>query len=92
MLPQNALTLVCFGVTDVLTSHPFNNVTENIFGKIGANLHLRPDHPLCILKEAIHSYLDSLHEWQKFEDLRPVVTTRAVSIKFSSQQQQHDKC
>lgn len=56
-------------------------MTENIFQKIGANLHLRPDHPLCILKEAIYAYFDRLQPdlWRKFDDLRPVVSTKAVS-------------
>lgn len=65
---------------DVLTSHPFNNVTENIFQKLGANLHLRPDHPLCILKETIYNYLDGAQPdlWRKFDDLRPVVSAKAV--------------
>ena len=64
----------------MLTNHPFNNVTENIFQKLGANLHLRPDHPLSILKEAIYAYFDSKQPdlWRKFDDLRPVVTTKAV--------------
>ncbi|KAK9785254.1 hypothetical protein WJX73_001244 [Symbiochloris irregularis] len=64
---------------EVLTSDPYNNVTENIFSKIGANLHLRPDHPLCILKEAIYTYFDDVQPglWRKFDDLKPVVTTKA---------------
>ncbi len=45
----------------MITDHPFNNVTENIFTKIGANLHRRPDHPICIIKEAIYRFFDERH-------------------------------
>ena len=48
-------------IAEVITDHPFNNVTENIFTKIGANLHGRPDHPICIIKEAIYSFFDKRH-------------------------------
>ena len=65
---------------DVLKAHPFNNVTENIFAKIGANLHRRPDHPICIIKEAIYAYFDTNHPnvFSKFDDLHPVVSAHAV--------------
>ena len=65
---------------DVLKAHPFNNVTENIFAKIGANLHRRPDHPICIIKEAIYAYFDTNHPtvFTKFDDLHPVVSAYAV--------------
>jgi phenylalanyl-tRNA synthetase alpha chain len=65
---------------DVITGHPYNNVTENIFQKIGANLHQRPDHPLCIIKNAIYAYFDEQHpgKFQKFDNLYPVVTAKAV--------------
>jgi phenylalanyl-tRNA synthetase alpha chain len=42
----------------VLTNDPANNVTEYIYDKMGANLHMRPDHPLGIIKAAIYSYFD----------------------------------
>ena len=64
----------------MLTDHPFNNVTDNVFQKMGMNLHQRPDHPLCILKDAIHAYFDKNYPgtFNKFDNLYPVVTTRAV--------------
>jgi hypothetical protein len=67
---------------DVLKSHPFNNVTENIFAKIGANLHRRPDHPICIIKEAIYAFFDERHPgvFTKFDDLHPVVSAYAVRL------------
>lgn len=37
-------------LADVITAHPYNNVTESIFQKIGTNLHQQPNHPLGILK------------------------------------------
>ena len=66
----------------MLTSHPFNNVTENIFAKIGANLHRRPDHPICIIKEAIYAFFDERCPgvFTKFDDLHPVVSARAVGL------------
>ena len=66
---------------DVITDHPYNNVPENVFKKLGVNLHRRPDHPLGILKDAIYSYFDQHYPgtYQKFDDLYPVVSTKAVS-------------
>ena len=37
-------------LAEVITSHPYNNVTDSIFQKIGVNLHQQPSHPLGILK------------------------------------------
>ena len=64
----------------MITDHPFNNVTENIFTKIGANLHRRPDHPICIIKEAIYKFFDERHPevFRKLDDLHPVVSAYAV--------------
>ncbi len=66
----------------VLTDHPFNNVPDSVFQKMGVNLHQRPDHPLCILKDAIYSYFDQQFPgvYRTFDSLYPVVSTRAVSI------------
>ena len=38
------------GTTEVMTSDPFNNVSENIFEKLNKNHHQNPDHPLGIIK------------------------------------------
>ena len=67
---------------EVITDHPFNNVTENIFAKLGANLHRRPDHPICIIKEAIYSFFDERRPgvYAKLDDLYPVVSAKAVSV------------
>ena len=51
---------------------------------MGSNLHRRPDHPICIIKEAIYEYFDSLEAaaagsngggkpFKKFDDLPCVV-------------------
>lgn len=48
---------------------------------MGSNLHRRPDHPICIIKEAIYEYFDSLEggaaagkqPFRKFDDLPCVV-------------------
>lgn len=45
---------------DVITGEPDNNVTDNIYSKIGVNLHLQQNHPLCILKNAIYDYFKSV--------------------------------
>ena len=63
----------------VITSDPDNNVTDNIYSKIGVNLHLRPKHPLDIIRSTIYQYFDDNHEkeFKKFDDLYPVVSTHA---------------
>lgn len=63
----------------VITSDPANNVSENIYSKIGAKLHLTPGHPLNIIKAAIYDYFDTVHKdsFQKFDDLPPIVSAKA---------------
>lgn len=43
---------------EVITGDPANNVTDYIFEKIGTNLHHKADHPIGIIKQAIHDYFD----------------------------------
>ncbi|KAI3438380.1 hypothetical protein D9Q98_000812 [Chlorella vulgaris] len=64
---------------DVITDHPFNNITDTIFQKIGVNLHQQPGHPIGIIKGAIHDYFDSHHPttFTKFDDLAPIVAATA---------------
>ena len=63
----------------VITSHPSCNVPDSVYDKMGSNLHRRPDHPICIIKEAIYEYFDSLEaaagtsQFKKFDDLPCVV-------------------
>lgn len=65
---------------DVITNDPANNVTDNIYEKIGTNLHHIPSHPIGIIKEAIYGYFDRNYPdtFTKFDDLHPVVTATAV--------------
>ncbi|KAL4444996.1 hypothetical protein ABPG77_004046 [Micractinium sp. CCAP 211/92] len=64
---------------EVITDHPFNNVTDSIFQKIGVNLHQQPAHPIGIIKGAIYDYFDQQHPstFVKFDDLQPLVTAQA---------------
>jgi len=58
--------------------NPFNNVTDNIFEKMGQNHHQNPDHPLGIIKKVIFDYFDESHndgQFMKFDDLKPIVST-----------------
>ncbi|KAK9824783.1 hypothetical protein WJX74_008324 [Apatococcus lobatus] len=65
--------------SDVMTDSPVNNVPENIFGKIGTDLHLKPNHPLCIIKSAIYDYFEKNYPgtFKTFDDRKPVVTLNA---------------
>lgn len=64
---------------DVIKEDAANNVPDSIYEKIGVNLHMKSSHPIGIIKEAIYSYFESRHpgEFKKFDDLVPVVSTRA---------------
>lgn len=66
-------------IGEVITGEPSNNVTENIYNKIGVNLHKRSAHPLNIIRQAIYEYFDKSlgREFKKFDDLYPIVTTHA---------------
>lgn len=79
---QRALTsssAVTVSREDVITSNQANNVTDNIFQKIGVNLHQQPNHPICIIKEAIVDYLEHNYpgRFTSFDDLYPIVSTKA---------------
>jgi phenylalanyl-tRNA synthetase alpha chain len=63
----------------VITDDPANNVPDSIFDKMGSKLHTRADHPLCIIKEAIHGYFDARFGpgvFAKLDDLHPLVSTQ----------------
>ena len=64
----------------MITGKPGNNVSDHIFRKLGANLHLRPDHPLAIIKDAIYQYMDSAAPgtYRTFDDLYPIVSTQVL--------------
>ncbi|WOL18860.1 phenylalanine--tRNA ligase, chloroplastic/mitochondrial [Canna indica] len=62
----------------VRESDPTNNVPDNIFSKIGLQLHRRDNHPLGILKNAIYDYFDASYssKFVKFDDLCPIVSVQ----------------
>ena len=64
---------------NVITSDPYNNVTENIYAKLGVNLHLQPNHPLSIIRSSIYKYFDDTYykDFVKYDQLNPVVSTEA---------------
>lgn len=66
---------------------PTNNVPDSIFSKLGMQLHRRDKHPIGILKNAIYDYFDSNYakQFEKFEDLSPIVTTKQVSVVHSQE-------
>lgn len=66
-------------LAEVITGKPSNNITENIYNKIGVNLHKQSAHPLNIIREAIYEHFDKnqAREFKKFDNLYPIVTTHA---------------
>jgi phenylalanyl-tRNA synthetase alpha chain len=50
------------------------NIPQSIWVRMGRNLHNKPNHPLCIIKEIIYKHFGS--QFRSFDDLNPVVTTR----------------
>jgi hypothetical protein len=59
---------------------PTNNVPDNIFSKLGMQLHRRDQHPLGIIKNAIYDYFDTNYsnKFNKFDDLCPIVSLKQV--------------
>lgn len=65
---------------------PTNNVPDNIFSKLGMQLHRRDNHPLGILKNEIYNYFDTNYsnKFDKFDDLSPIVSVKEVRFLNSS--------
>ncbi|ESW11199.1 hypothetical protein PHAVU_008G010100 [Phaseolus vulgaris] len=63
---------------DVVRDDPTNNVPDNIFSKLGVQLHRRDQHPLGTLKNAIYEYFDTNYsnKFEKFDDLCPIVSVK----------------
>lgn len=63
---------------DVVRDDPTNNVPDNIFSKLGMQLHRRNQHPLGILKNAIYEYFDTNYsnKFNKLDDLCPIVSLK----------------
>lgn len=53
----------------------YSNVPVSIEGKIGQNLHLNKSHPICIIKEMIYAYFDSIpgRAFEKHDEFSPFV-------------------
>ncbi|XP_034679782.1 phenylalanine--tRNA ligase, chloroplastic/mitochondrial-like isoform X2 [Vitis riparia] len=66
------------GKDDVVRDDPTNNVPDEIFSKLGMQLHRRDQHPIGILKNAIYDYFDANYsnKFDKFDDLCPIVSTK----------------
>jgi hypothetical protein len=67
----------------VVRDDPTNNVPDTIFSKLGMQLHRRDQHPIGILKNAIHEYFDTSYpnKFDKFDDLCPIVSVKQVSVQ-----------
>ncbi|KAL9238320.1 hypothetical protein vseg_012755 [Gypsophila vaccaria] len=81
---QNAVNSVIelgnvkFTRQDVVRNDPTNNVPDSVFMKLGVQLHKRDQHPLSIIKNAIHDYFDKSYsdKFEKFDDLCPIVSVK----------------
>ncbi|KAL7462935.1 hypothetical protein ACHAXS_003309 [Conticribra weissflogii] len=68
-----------------LSDDPANNITPHIASLVGRDLHLRPDHPIGIIRSKIQEYFQSLGQTDDDDDGRtkfqifnaedPIVTT-----------------
>ncbi|KAL9188643.1 LOW QUALITY PROTEIN: hypothetical protein ACHAXT_007021 [Thalassiosira profunda] len=62
-----------------LEPHPSNNITPHIASLVGRDLHLRPSHPIGIIRTKIQEYFASLPcgtNYQIFDAEDPIVTSR----------------
>lgn len=77
---QGSLNLLTIQYAEIVRDDPTNNVPDNIFSKLGMQLHRRDQHPLGILKNAIYDYFDTNYpnKFDKFDDLCPIVSVTAV--------------
>ena len=62
-----------------LDPHPSNNITPHIASLVGRDLHLRPSHPIGIIRSKIQEYFTSLSkdtetEYKIFDAEDPIVT------------------
>ena len=53
------------------------NIPDSILTKVERKLHLNPNHPICIIKEHIYKYFDSLSDYnfKEYDDLSPYTDT-----------------
>jgi len=64
-----------------LTPHPSNNITPHIASLVGRDLHLRPSHPIGIIRSKIQEYFISLSQstqtnYEIFDAEDPIVTAQ----------------
>eukprot|EP01041_Mallomonas_annulata_P009560 gene9560-19861_t len=70
-------------IEEIGAPHPNKNVSANVLDKVGRNLHLQKDHPLCLTKLMIEEYCTKYAHtlgqspFQLYDDLSPIVTTEA---------------
>lgn len=59
----------------MLNKTDYNNIPPYIEAKLNKKLHLKQNHPICILKEHIYDYFNNLknYKFEIFEDFDPVV-------------------
>lgn len=63
--------------------HPKYNISENVLGKVGRNLHLLKNHPLNIIKSRIEEYCSSyasengMRGFHVFDRMNPIVDTKS---------------
>mmetsp|Transcript_7843 Transcript_7843/g.17027 ORF Transcript_7843/g.17027 Transcript_7843/m.17027 type:complete len:426 (-) Transcript_7843:138-1415(-) len=63
--------------TRYLSDHPNNNVPPHIAALVGKGLHLKPNHPIGIIRAKIQEYFASLpHEYTVYDAEDPIVTTQ----------------
>lgn len=75
---ESSLTLGKYKIPSrYLQPHPSNNITPHIASLVGRDLHLRPSHPIGIIRSKIQEYFASLpDEYQIFDAEDPIVTTQ----------------
>ncbi|KAL7486837.1 hypothetical protein ACHAW6_012438 [Cyclotella cf. meneghiniana] len=63
-----------------LNANPANNITPHIASLVGRDLHLRPSHPIGIIRTKIQQYFSSLNNnettFKIFDAEDPIVTTQ----------------
>lgn len=79
---ESSLTLGKYKIPSrYLKPHPSNNITPHIASLVGRDLHLRPSHPIGIIRSKIQEYFAGLSTstnttYQIFDAEDPIVTTQ----------------
>ena len=81
-LPRRRLCTVDFKKL-LASGHPACNISSSVVEKVGKRLHLRPNHPLNLVKCKIENYfnayavLSGQETFKLFDDLSPIVDTKS---------------